>query len=116
MVFRANFRIPRAKPSGDPGWVDVKAGDTPEQYGLKPEDCVGYLTEVEVPAGLEAALDLASCIAGMMETDPLQERAELWTEEMKPRVRVIEGVIKKDITEAERDEAWEIYNREVSDG
>ena len=116
LTFNRDYRIKRPKANGSPGFIDVKKGHTPEEYGLDPSVLTGLLTvDVVVPDGLGAALDLASCIAGMMETDPEQKRAELWTDDLKPRVRVIEGVIKHDITEAERDEAWKSFKSEVRD-
>lgn len=48
-VFKYDMRPPKMRPGarqGDrPGWVDVKAGDTPEQHGLDPKDVEKHLKD-----------------------------------------------------------------------
>lgn len=113
-IFDKDYRYNRPKADGSPGFVDVKKGHAPEEYGIAIEDCAGLLT-VEVSDSDVLEFDIHVCIQQMIETDPDQKDPELWTVDKKPKVRVIEGVIKQDITEADRDEAWEQYIREVND-
>ena len=118
-VFKGSYRVPRERPSGSPGFVNVAAGKAPEDYVLDPAEVEGLLVdadEVEVtelsprpkPKDYEALMDAIKTAIG--ELDP--DAPEQWTADDKPRVKDIEDLLGFDITETERDEAWELYQKE----
>lgn len=116
MVFKCAYRIPRLRADGSPGFIQVKAGDTPEEHGLDTADVdPGYFTESGIDLGeLKDALDIAAVIRDMWANTPATTHAELWTTTGKPMVEEIERRLDKQITEVERDAAWKTFKDEVN--
>lgn len=102
MKFKRDMRITRDKPDGSPGFVNVKAGHSPEEYGLREMEKAGRLDGLLVEASPYTIEDV---IKNMLVDDPPQKKEELWTDKGKPRVEFIEQYTGQ-ITEAQRDKAW----------
>ncbi len=119
-VFKCDLRVPKKRPGGGDGWVNVKAGDTPEKHGLaaKDKNLQRHLKDgspelgtnhdgpdsapITVPPGEERDLALALAIVQLD-----QGNKKHWTASGIPRVKAIEEKTGFDITEAERDKAWQ---------
>ena len=117
-VFKSGLRVPKKRPGGGDGFVYVRAGDTPEQHDLDAKDVEQHLKDgspelgtnhdgpdsapITVPPGEERdlAIDLA-----IVQLD--QGNKKHWTASGIPRVKAIEEKAGFDITEAERDKAWQ---------
>ena len=127
-VFKESITIGRKRADGSPGFLRLDKGRTPESYGLSDEEIASIEHQLVEREGVtetvtmtpdkvldEATLEqrIVFAIASMLKDDPKQKDKKLWTKEKLPRVEIIERMIDESITEAQRDEAWANYEKEV---
>ncbi len=93
--------------------MNVKQGETPEFHGFTPEEIVGLaglLKESSEPSPVTESKIIAE-IKDMLKLEPKKRKKSLWTDDGLPRVKYIEHRLKRDITEGQRDAAWEGLNK-----
>ncbi len=103
-VFKRNMRVPKQRPNGQPGFMEVKRGVTPEAYGFTDDETEafdGLLCDGE-PSRI---VIIESVVKSMLKVDPEKTDDTMWTADEKPRVKFIETELGIQITEGERDEA-----------
>ena len=120
MKFKETVRAPRTRPNGQPGFRVFQKGRTPESYGLTPEE-IDVLAPLLVEGeGVSADNDdsmtttefyekISKVIRASLKEDPDKENTGIWTKAGIPRVDYLEGMTSMEITETERDIAWDDF-------
>ena len=109
-VFKGAYRVPRERPTGGMGFVNVRKGETPEEHGLAPDGLEALLEDSTGSPKAQPLDRMGEIVKAISELDP--DDPDQWTAKGKPRVEDLEDLLGYDITEAERNEAWEIYQKE----
>lgn len=121
MVFKHNLRIPKDRADGSSGFVKVKRGDTPEEHGFTPEqvkELGPLLMDGEGVTAPKAEDEMTSTefyekihrvIKASLKADPEKQNSGIWTKAGIPRVDYLEAMTSMEITETERDIAWDDF-------